>query len=101
MITFSIRKGDRLPEVTSVLGVDLTGATVRFHMALQGVTAKVDALATVVDALTGSVKYAWATADTDTAGDFMGEWEVTFPDGRKQSFPRGGYLRIRISRELA
>jgi hypothetical protein len=105
---FVIRKGDRLPELTATLkdsaglAVDLTAATLEFHMrAVAGGTPKVDAAATVVSPSAGTVKYVWATADTDTAGSYYGEFEVTFGDGRKQSFPNPGYITISVTDELA
>ncbi len=64
------------PPTASV--VNLTGATVKFIMRQSGVTAaKVDTAATIVLATSGTVQYEWVVADTDTAGDYMGEFEVT------------------------
>jgi hypothetical protein len=105
---FVIRKGDRLPELTATLNdsagsaVNLTGSTVEFHMrSTAGGTPKVDAAATLVTPSAGTVKYVWATNDTDTAGSYYGEFEVTFGDGRKQSFPNPGYITISVTDELA
>lgn len=64
-------------------------------------TAKVDANAVLVTPAAGVVKYVWLLADTDTAGQYNGEFEVTFGDGRKQSFPSPGYLTIQVTDELA
>ena len=64
------------PAVASV--VNLTGATVKFIMRQSGVsTAKVDTAASVVVAADGTVQYEWVAADTDTAGDYLAEFEVT------------------------
>lgn len=68
------------PAVASV--VNLTGATVKFIMRQSGVAAaKVDTTATVVVAADGTVQYEWVAADTDTAGDYLGEFEVTDSSG--------------------
>lgn len=106
MADFVIRKNDRLPELrvtlTDATGVpvDLTGATVEFHMkAPRAATAKVDAAA-IKGAGVGEVRYPWAAADTNAAGRYWGEFEVTFGDGRKQTFPNQGYTRILVTEEL-
>ena len=64
---------------------DLTGATVKFRMrAVGSSTLKVDAAATVVTAVDGTVRYDWAAADVDTAGDYLGWWRVTLPSTKVQ-----------------
>lgn len=104
---FSIKKNDTGPPITAKLldaagaAVNLTGATVKFIMSRQGDSAtKVNAAATIVDAATGTVRYVWTAADTDTHGTFVGEWEVVFSDGSKQSFPNSRHLEIRVTRDL-
>jgi hypothetical protein len=105
-MAFEIKKGDRRPRYRVQLTangtpVDLTGATgVRFLMKAGTTgTAKVDAAASVVDAATGIVEYAWALADTDTAGPFNVEFEVNW-SGEKQTFPSSGYFTITINEDL-
>ena len=49
--------------------VDLTNATqVKFEWASRGASPKVDAVATVLSATQGSVRYNWAGGDVDTVG---------------------------------
>lgn len=82
--------------------VDLTGAAVRFHMMNgESGTVKVDADAMVVDAPNGVVVYTWVAADVDTAGTFLAEWEVAFPDGKIQTFPNDGHVKVNIVEDLA
>lgn len=107
MPDFSIKRNDLLPPITATLTysdgtpVDVTGATVRFFMsALTGGTAKVSGAATIVSGTDGEVQYAWAGTDTDTAGDYMAEWEVKFPSTKRLTFPNNGYLAIQILPDL-
>lgn len=108
---FSIGENDRLPPlvVTLLDGdgniVDLTAATsVAFHMVTEDrATTKVNAAATINSPATdGEVQYDWVSADTDTPGLYLGEWEVTFTSGKKETFPnrRFKYL-IEVVEELA
>lgn len=78
------------------------GSSVVFNMKpLQGDTAKVDrGSATIVDAATGVVEYAWSVGDTDTPGVFKTEFEVTYSNGRRRTYPREGYGKIKIDDDL-
>lgn len=105
---FWIKAHDRMPTIKATLAtngvpVTLTGASVKFLMAngpQPGGTIKVNAAAVVLDATNGVVSYAWATADTSTPGDYLGEWEVTFANGLEQTFPTNGYHLIRVVGDL-
>lgn len=79
----------------------LTSATVKFFMKLPaGGALKVNGTATIVNPATWQFAYQWVTGDTDTAGDYNGEFEVTYADGTKQTFPDPGYLDILITADL-
>ncbi len=76
--------GDRLPVISENItsggvAVDLSSSTVKFKMrAIGESTLTVDASATIASPATaGNVSYAWAAADVDTAGEYLGWWEVT------------------------
>lgn len=98
---FYIKQNDTKPSITAQLlsdgsAVDLTGATVKFHMG-----STIDAAATITDAATGNVRYDWASGDTATAGTYNAEFEVTFSDGKIETFPNDEYLLIVITEEVA
>ena len=57
---------------------DLTGATVKFKMALpQNAQLKIDGLCTITDPLDGKCKYTIQDGDLDTSGTYVAELEIT------------------------
>lgn len=79
--------------------VDLTGCTVRFIMS-QGMNIKIDREAIIHDAVNGEVWVVFEQEDTAEAGIYRGEFEVNFPDNRKETFPNKGYILINIESDL-
>ena len=108
MVEFAIKRHDTGPSLNAVLthddnvAVDLTGATVKFHMkdAFEG-TVLVDQPAVIVDSAAGKVRYDWDAADTAQAGCFPAEFEVTFSDGVIETFPNDENLTIIIAEDIA
>ncbi len=92
----SLKVGDTAPVLTARIELDgslpdLTGATATFAMKnFDGV--KVRAPATV-DAVARTVSYAWQDPDTDTAGDYDGEFVVTFLDHTEGTYPTDPYVQ--------
>jgi hypothetical protein len=107
MDTVFIKRGDLLPELTaqftdSAGALNITGATVKFIMVNRwsGGTPKINTAAIVVTASTGNVKYTWAGTDTDTAGEYVGEFEATIA-AKKLTAPNNGNILITILEDLA
>lgn len=107
-MTFYIKKNDTAPSFRVILkdgdaaAVDITGNLgVTFHMRDQSGTVKVDAAATVNDASAGDVQYDWSAGDTDTAGIYDAEFEVTYSDGTIETFPNYGFAKVNITEDLA
>jgi hypothetical protein len=102
-----IKTGDLLPPVrgTCLDGngkpQPLTGGTVRFHMFDSRGNVLIDAPAVVVDALAGKVQYNWQPGQTDVAGIYKCEFEVTFGGTMPLTFPNDGYGRITITKQGA
>jgi hypothetical protein len=71
--------------------VDLTGASsVQYQARLPGqlLSAGIDQAATIVSPATaGRVRRTLAAADTDTPGDLIEQWKVTFGGGAIERFP--------------
>jgi len=108
MSTFCIKQGDLSPAFQLTLkdsagtAVNLTGSTVRLHLYTQDkATVVLDKSATLVDAVNGVVKYEWVDGDTDDAGWFWVEFEVTYADSTVETFPNSGYIGVVIEPQLA
>lgn len=107
MTTYRVKTGDTAPSPSTILldgagqVVPLTGATVAFKArTAPGATPLIDGPATVVDDEAGIVRYPLAAGDTDTAGAFLAEWEVTFQGGEVQTFPGDGYDELLVGTDL-
>lgn len=99
MATIKIVQNDTRPPLEFEIAqegapVDLTGATVKFYMkdATTGSVKINGAACAITDATKGKCRYAWLAVDTNTVGAYLGEVEVTFPDGKIQT----GYKQITI-----
>lgn len=121
---FEMQRHDRLPSIQATLNADLTGASsVNFILRkassdyVPDFTAgtKVNAAAEIVSSApwvpdpsnpaggTGGsqVRYDWAVGDSDTAGYWVGQWQVIWSAGSKpQSFPTKTYHTILIRADL-
>ena len=107
-MTFYIKRNDTSPAMLATLqdasgtAVDITAASVRFHMwPISSKVVKVDAAAAIVTALDGLVQYDWVGADTDAIGSYQAEFEVTYADATIETFPNDGYIRVEIISDIA
>ena len=107
-MTFYVKQNDTSPAMLATLqdadgnAVDLTAASVRFHMrAIGSNQTTVDAAATIVTAASGIVRYDWDATDTDTVGSYQAEFEVTYADASIETFPNDGYIRVEITDDIA
>jgi hypothetical protein len=105
---YLMKRNDRMPSLETTLyngsvPLDLTAAT-SVKMIAKGfgaTTPKIDAAMTVVAPATGGVvRYDWLAADTDTAGTYRLEFEVTWNTGKKQTIPNHGYDELVIAEDL-
>ena len=101
-----LKRGDTRTAIRATLvdaqgdPVDLTGSVVRWIMATLKRTPVVARQAEVVDAKHGVVLVPLEPGDTDTAGTYWAEFEVTFGDGRVETYPNRGYLTVNSEPDL-
>ena len=106
---FVIKQNDTAPALVTVLQDSrgrprlLTGATVVFNMRLQSdLSVKISgASVTITTATLGLVTYSWTAANTDTAGVYQGEIQVTYSDSTIETFPNNDYIIITILDDIA
>lgn len=102
----ALKRGDTRTAIRATLlepsgsPANLTGASVRFLMADLRGQVRIDRAAEVLDATGGVVRFVPEPGDTDVAGTYRAEFEVTFSDGRKESYPNTGYITVEIIPDL-
>tara|TARA_Y100000310_G_C20686505_1_gene819364 strand:+ start:890 stop:1225 length:336 start_codon:yes stop_codon:yes gene_type:complete len=106
--TFFIKQNDTTPALEVFLQdsrgrpVNLTGATVGFHMRLESdQTVKITSGSVTVESATkGHVSFAFSATNTDTAGNYEGEFQVTFAGGAVETFPNDDYIKVIITDDV-
>ena len=105
--SFNIKQNDTSPTLSVIIAdstgtaISLSGASVLFKMrAFNSSTLKTNASATITNASNGAVSYTFTTSDTNTAGLFQGEFQVTFSGGAIETFPNAEYISINILDDL-
>lgn len=102
------KRGDTAPRfrarcLNDTTPVNLASAVdVQLLMRTFAGTTIVDAPMTLEDqtSLPGWVRYDWAAADLDVAGDYRAEVQVTWAGGKVQTFPADGYVTILVHKDL-
>lgn len=87
-------QGDTAPDITAqiheeddpLVAVNLTNSSVKFQMRKSDDRRfTVNASATITNAANGLVSYSWGPNDLATPGEYVIQWEVTYPGGRIQT----------------
>jgi hypothetical protein len=110
---YTIRRGDHGVQIRGILrdadgvAVPITGATLVFNMGpAGGGTAVLEAEATNEEegaGETGEWSYTWQQEDTEDLdpGVYLAEVRSTFETPALQTYPNGGYILVRVTREVA
>lgn len=102
----TIKRGDTRNAIKAILKdssgnpVNLENCHVKFHMAPLNRPAVISRAAHIENAAAGEVWVVWAPGETDVAGIYRAEFEVTYDDGRRETFPNTGYISIQILSDL-
>ena len=104
---FTVKQNDTSPAIQAALKtpnkqpVNLIGASIIFNMKDETGRVLVSNTALVVDDEAGIVRYDWTTGDTAFDGLCFGEFQVTYEDESIETFPNDGYIKIKITPEIA
>lgn len=89
---------DESQQLVSLVGATSVSFIYRKRTALAATA--VTRVATIVDAEAGQVRYSWVAEDTTVAGEYYGEWRVTFSNGSIQTFPIKGFQPYVVEADL-
>lgn len=98
---FAIKRGDAKQALkaqlldSESLPVNLSGCEVRFKMAK-----KIDRIIDIATAIEGKVIVVFEPSDVDVVGRYDAEFEVKYADGRLETFPSYGYIKVVIQRDI-
>ena len=105
-MTFTVKQNDTVPALEAQLldadgvGINLEMSQVRFRAIERFGKKTIEKFATITDELTGKVQIDWQAGDTDIAGYYNCEFEITFTDSTILTVPNDGYFMISIIEEL-
>ncbi len=102
---FQIKRGDNLPDLVADISgdqgpVDLTSATQIRVLGVRNGDLVIQQTAGVTGSAEGVVTMPWPDGSTDVAGLIGFEFEVTWPGGKKQTFPADGLVWAEVTPDL-
>ena len=103
---FIIKRNDLSRSLKSYLRAspasNFTGATVVFNMSTKDGTKKITRGTASLgnDADGDFATYDWQAGDTDTLGDYEGEFEVILASGKPETYPNDNFIDILITKDL-
>ena len=106
-LQFYIKQNDSSPVIRAKLkgaggaSLNLSTATVSFRMQRSAGDTVIQGAAQIFDAAEGTVEYEWLSGDTSVAGFYLAEFEVTYSDGKVETFPNLGNIQVNITPELS
>jgi hypothetical protein len=102
---FTIKQNDTSPAIQGTLttAASLIGATATFSMKNSAGAVAINKAAAVISDVTNKVvQYQWTALNTAIAGEFEAEFELTYADGRVETFPNtDDYIQVTIYDDIA
>lgn len=107
--SFYIKQNDTAPSIEAILtdssgrARSMTNASqVRFNMSKEDGTNVITAgIGSIVNAAKGVVAYEWEAGDTASTGVHNAEFEITYVNGQRETFPNNSYIKVIVKEELA
>jgi len=110
-MTFTIVQEDTAPPIESQLTdsgipVDLTDNVSNIHFYMEDkfdrvvISDDLTGRVNIVSGTEGKVEYTWRSGDTDTVGVYNSEWQVLYDDGKIETFPSRGKIRVEIVEKI-
>ena len=100
----TLKQHDTYPPLRATLSasdgpIDLTTAT-QVKVILRTDAVILTGVCTIENAPLGVVRYDWAVGDLAVAGDYDGEFEITWNTGRIETVPNDDYILFRVKADL-
>ena len=109
-IQFRIKVNTTIPSLTAQL-FDETGAGQDLATGVDSVAfifepldeneAATSRACVITDSANGKVRVDWNTLDTDSVGEFNGEFAVAFSNGTVKTFPSSGFFSFAVTEDVA
>ena len=106
-LEFYIKQNDTSPTIRATLKgsggttLNLSNSSVYFRMKRTSGDTLIEGSAEIFDPAEGVVEYSWVSGDTSIAGSYKAEFELTYSDGKVETFPNTGSIVVYIQPEIA
>ncbi len=103
-MAYTIKQHDNFPDFVATVSdanglIDLTDAT-SVKLILKSDAVVIDGIMAIDNAVGGGLSYEWAAGDTDVAGIYDGEIEITWSTGKIETVPNDSYFTVTIVADL-
>jgi|APHM01.1.fsa_nt_gi hypothetical protein len=111
MTEFTIKKGDTSPSLEATL-INPDGSPaalslaedVEFHLGSiedgKIVTDDTSGNVSILNEEKGKVQYNWTDNDTEKTGVFEAEFVVNFSNGKEQTYPNNGFIKVYVRQDI-